>query len=286
MSHPLAALISSGRITLGDTTDQAAVFRACCEPDAFLTEADIGEKLEVSLLRWPYLVLESAGRPVPIASYTQRRQCVGATLDGFVDPEAVRALQAKGVDLELRHLADWHRPTRELEAELEAMVPFAVTARAVLRAPWQQGTQGVEQSAGSLVVQLGGRLRWQADAPVPDVSSDSVQNPGDLLYLPAGRRARHRALDESSLHLALDFITPTVADLVAVVRRHVVQNNPDLILRHHLIAAERRSVEVRDRLRAAVAELSEGRWLAQALALARRRAHRRPPTPPIRWRQP
>jgi ribosomal protein L16 Arg81 hydroxylase len=240
------------------------------DPASFITAAEIHQKLDVGLLRWHYVVFQRNGYEIPVSEYTEKRQCVGVTHDGFVKPAAARALLQEGATVELRRLADWHRPTRTLAADIQETAPIAVSVRAVLRGPHTPdvSTRSGRDAAATMMVQLGGEQRWHIDGPQRETTT---LGPGDVLHLPAGHTGTISTGDEVSLHVAVELIAPGPADFVAALRQHFADTNPDLIVRYHLVPSAMRSAVVRDRLLASVRDLPEDAWQSQALALTRKR---------------
>jgi hypothetical protein len=279
------SLVTSLLAALAEVTGHAPdcpgaleVFRDQCDPAEFICMEEILSRLGGSLLRRPYLRLRHEGLEVAAGDYTERRQCVGHIQDGFADGGAIKALMAHGAHLELRHLAVWHRATRDLVTEVEAELPVAVVARAVVLGISPVGGKGVADTAGSLVVQLDGASQWQVNDHTggSDACESLVLRPGDVLRL--APRCTHEYIMTAvpGLHLILDLKAPTPEDLIFAARRHFMDANADLFLRHHLIPASHRSEAVRDRFRATILGLDPENWRGAALALLRERVHANP----------
>lgn len=268
--HPIAELIRSGSLSPGNPTRTVAVWRETVDPASFITAVEIRQKLDVGLLRWPYVAFQRDGHEIPASEYTEKRQCVGVTRDGFVKPAAARTLLEEGATVELRRLADWHRPTRTLAADIQESAPIAVSVCALLHGPRrpEASTRSGRDAAATIMVQLHGEQRWHIDAPQRETTTLS---PGDVLYLPARHTGTTSTPDEASLHVAVELIAPAPDDFVAALRQHFVDTNPDLIAQYHLVPSAMRSAAVRDRLLASLRELPEDAWQSQALALTRKR---------------
>ena len=268
--HPVAELFRSGSLPPGSPTGTVTVLRDVVDPASCITAAALRQKLEVGLLRRPYVTFRRNGHEVPAGEYTENRQCVGATLDGFVKPAAAHALLEDGATAEFRRLADWHRPSRTLADDIRELESVAVSVSAVLRgrhAP-ELSTRPARNVAATLMVQLYGEQHWEIGASRHETVT---LGPGDVLHLPARNSGTGSTADEASLSMAVELVVPVPDDFLAALRQHLVDTDPDLILRYHLLPRAMRSAAVRDRLLASVRELSDEVWQSKALARTRER---------------
>ncbi|WP_299534944.1 JmjC domain-containing protein [uncultured Streptomyces sp.] len=254
------------------------VVRNAVDPSLLLSSADIGARLDASLLKWPYFTLLKSGEAPAPSSYTTVRDVIGHKVGGFADAAAIRRHMAAGASLKLNQVADWHRPTRDLARTLEQQTDCAANSYIFWTPEAQQGMLPHRDAAHVLAIQVEGRKEWHLHASPEqigaraglDVDSSApthvfTMEPGDVLYLPHGWPHDAVALDGGSLHLTFTLTGPTPEDLVDAVLRRFLQDEEDLVHHFHTRPLDARTAEVRAALARTVGDLDGGAWTRTAL---------------------
>lgn len=222
MNHPLAQLVQDQDLLGSYWNQRHGLFRGAVPVDGLIDEQSVQQTLDTSLLRWPYYILLKDGQQPELTAFTSTREVDGQSVTGLADAAKIRRLLAAGATLKLNQLEDWHRPTRDLMWELEAVIPAELKAF-VFYTP-QDSTGMLPHRDGShvLAIQLAGAKAWRIyDEPEQidarsglDVDVDShshafVMEPGDVLYLPHGMPHVATARGGASLHLTFTITEPT-----------------------------------------------------------------------------
>ncbi|QIZ00876.2 cupin domain-containing protein [Streptomyces sp. S1D4-11] len=198
------------------------ILRGAVDPAGHLSSAVIEQKLDASLLRWPYFSVLRQGAVPPESAYTRTRDVIGHQRPGFPDAAAIHRLMAVSGTLKLNQLADWHRPTRTVVEQLQAAAPVAVASYVFWTPPESRGMLPHRDAAHVLALQLEGRKEWQLYASSGQVRAGAgldvdtarpthtfALEPGDVLYLPHGWPHDAVARDGDSLHLTFTLTEPT-----------------------------------------------------------------------------
>ncbi|WP_328891879.1 JmjC domain-containing protein [Streptomyces sp. NBC_00316] len=254
------------------------IFRGAVDPEDYLSSSFIEDKLEASLLRWPYFSVLRHGAVPPESAYTITRDVIGHKRPGFADAAAIRRLMAAGGTLKLNQLSDWHRPTRELVEQFEAAAPVAVASYVFWTPPESRGMLPHRDASHVVAVQLEGRKEWQLYADDGQVRSSAgldvdadrpshtfVLEPGDVLYLPHGWPHDAIARDGDSLHLTFTLAEPTPDDLLEALGKYVLDNDWELAHRFHATTLEERTDNVREALLAVADAIDDDTWAQAAL---------------------
>ena len=278
----LVELLSAEGVFTGSWSRRHRIFRRAVNLDDHISTAYITEKLEASLLRWPYFSLLRDGQVPHVDTFTKVRNVIGHPRDGFPDPVKIRRLLEAGATLKLNQLADWHRPTRRIVRQFESVVPVAVSTYVFWTPEERRGMLPHRDASHVVVVQLEGQKEWHLYAQQGQVRADAgldvdatepshrfVLEPGDVLYLPHGWPHDAVARNGSSMHLTFTLTEPTPDDLVEAIRKHFDDANPDLLHRFHASGLEERAVDVREALLRGVNELSSEDWTRLALSITR-----------------
>jgi hypothetical protein len=255
-----------------------ALWRACLADTPLLTSAEITEKLEASLLKWPYFTLLADGAQPPVSEYTLVRDVIGQKRGGFPNPSKIRELMRSGASLKLNDLADWHRPIRKAQVALENSLPVLATAYAFWTPPERRGMLPHRDAAHVLAIQLEGRKEWSLykgfgetggaaglDVDTAAPTHQFVLEPGDVLYLPHGWPHDARARDGASLHLTFTLKEPTPEDFLDALVEHFKKADSGLVNRHHASNLEEKSEQVRQALWSHASSLEQDDWLALTL---------------------
>jgi hypothetical protein len=259
-----------------------AILRGAVDPSQFISTELIQRKLDFSLLRWPYFSLLRDGKVPHVSTFTMDRDVIGHKRDGFPNPVAIRRLMDAGATLKLNQLSDWHRDTRALVREVEAIAPVAVSSYVFWTPPENRGMLPHRDASHVIAVQLEGRKEWSLYAqdeqirsgPGLDVDSERpshnfVLEPGDVLYLPHGWPHDAVARDGRSMHLTLTLTEPTPDDLIEALGTHFEAANHELMHRHHALTLEAKSSNVKDAILDQVRTLDEHAWVELALTKMR-----------------
>jgi hypothetical protein len=256
------------------------VWRGAVHPGDFISSAEIEQKLDFSLLRWPYFSLVHDGQNTAPRDYTCQRDVIGQKRTGFADAARIRQCMAQGASLKLNKLTDWHQPSRALRRALEDMLPVAVASYMFWTPADARGMLPHRDAAHVLAIQLEGRKQWNLYADPAQIASTAgldvdsrapthclVLEPGDVLYLPHGWPHDALALEGGrSLHLTFTLTEPTPEDLLEALLGHFSDGCTDLMYRHHARTLEDKSTEVRQALVDAAARFPVEIWVATALA--------------------
>ncbi|WP_042365929.1 JmjC domain-containing protein [Streptacidiphilus neutrinimicus] len=258
------------------------ILRGAVDPADYITTDLIEEKLDSSLLRWPYFSVLRDGAVPHTEHYTTVRDVIGHQRDGFPDPVAIRRLMAAGGTLKLNQLSHWHRPTRRLVEQIEAVVPAAVDSYVFWTPPQRRGMLPHRDASHVLAIQLHGRKEWQLFAQDGQIRSGAgldvdaerpshtfVLEPGDVLYLPHGWPHDAVARDGDSLHLTLTLTEPTPDDLLQALVNHLVETDWELMHRFHATTLEQRTENTRAALLHGAGRLDDSAWTQLALASMR-----------------
>lgn len=258
------------------------ILRGAVDPAGHLSSAFIEQKLDASLLRWPYFSVLRHGAVPPESAYTRSRDVIGHQRPGFPDAAAVRRLMSAGGTLKLNQLSDWHRPTRTVVEQLQAAAPVAVASYVFWTPPESRGMLPHRDASHVLALQLEGRKEWQLYAGSQQVRADAgldvdaahpthtfVLEPGDVLYLPHGWPHDAVARDGDSLHLTFTLTEPTPDDLLEALGRHLLDADYDLAHRFHTTTLEQRTEHVRTALLAHTRDLDDATWAHAALTAMR-----------------
>ncbi|WP_329318109.1 MULTISPECIES: JmjC domain-containing protein [unclassified Streptomyces] len=258
------------------------ILRGAVDPAGHLSSAFIEQKLDASLLRWPYFSVLRHGAVPPESAYTRSRDVIGHQRPGFPDAAAVRRLMSAGGTLKLNQLSDWHRPTRTVVEQLQAAAAVAVASYVFWTPPESRGMLPHRDASHVVALQLEGRKEWQLYAGSQQVRADAgldvdtahpthtfVLEPGDVLYLPHGWPHDAVARDGDSLHLTFTLTEPTPDDLLEALGRHLLDADPDLAHRFHTTTLEQRTERVRTALLAHTRRLGDDTWAQAALTAMR-----------------
>jgi hypothetical protein len=259
-----------------------AILRGAVDPSQYITTEFITGKLEHSLLRWPYFSLLRDGKVPHVSTFTMDRDVIGHKRDGFPNPVAIRRLMDAGATLKLNQLSDWHRDTRTLVRDVEAIAPVAVSSYVFWTPPENRGMLPHRDAAHVIAIQLEGRKEWSLYAADEQIRSGAgldvdsakpshtfVLEPGDVLYLPHGWPHDAIAKDGRSMHLTLTLTEPTPDDLLEALGGRFESTNHELMHRHHALSLEDKSSSVKDAILDQVSTLDEHTWLQLALTTMR-----------------
>jgi cupin superfamily protein len=159
--------------------------------------------------------LKFFGYTVDPAAYTDSR--------GFYDFDRVARLHHGGATIVANEVDLYSGPVYRLKLELEALLRCKVGVNCYATPMKAQGFSRHVDGHDVIIVQLRGRKRWQLFDRAPYVAGDytmdgftqdrpageTVLEPGDLLYLPAGFvHAAKSVAGATSVHLTLGFVPP------------------------------------------------------------------------------
>jgi hypothetical protein len=167
---------------------------------AFIGEADIQRTINLPLLRRPYFSVLKQGVWANPEKVTRSRRVDGVEITGLADPAGIRDALKQGGTLKLNQLEDWHRPTRDLVREIEAILPAELKAYVFYTPQENTGMRPHRDGSHVLAVQLIGAKKWRLYATPDNVDSrpglvetnpndfshEFFMEPGDVLYLPHG----------------------------------------------------------------------------------------------------
>lgn len=284
LGHKLVELLRAEGI-FGDLwAKDHRVVRGAANPADYISTGLITEKLEASLLRWPYFSVLRDGQVPQVGTFTRTRNVIGHPRDGFADLAKIRRLMDAGATLKLNQLSDWHRPTREIVRAIEETAPVSVSTYVFWTPEEKRGMLPHRDASHVVVVQLEGRKEWHLYAQRGQVRSDAgldvdnaepshrfVLEPGDVLYLPHGWPHDAVAHGGPSMHLTFTLTEPTPEDLLEALRQHIEDANPDLVGRFHARTLEQRSSDVQAALVRGLDELDAETWTRLALSTMRRK---------------
>lgn len=258
------------------------VWERAVDPTGFISTAEIDQRLDASLLRWPYFTVLRNGEQPASHTYTTTRDVIGQKRSGFPDAVEIRRLMADGASLKLNQISDWHRPTRDIRYALEKILPVVATSYAFWTPAERNGMRPHRDAAHVVVIQLEGQKEWhlygRPDQAVStagldvDTSSSThtfILEPGDVLYLPHGQAHDALARYGNSLHLTFTLSEPTPEDLLDALLTRFSAQYIDLVHRHHALTLERKSEQVRIALASEVNRFDTEEWLSSALAAMR-----------------
>lgn len=282
MSHPLVTLLREQGVFSDSWGKEFTIVRGAVDPADYISSSFIREKLETSMLRWPYFSVLRRGEVPQVSSYTKSRDVIGHMRDGFPDPVAIERLMAVGGTLKLNKLTDWHRPTRTIARAIEEIAPVAVSTYVFWTPAESRGMLPHRDASHVVVVQLEGRKDWNLYAQSGQVRSgagldvDSTEpsdtftlEPGDVLYLPHGVPHDAIARDGQSLHLTFTLAEPTPEDLLEALRLHMERSEWELSHRYHARTLPQRSADVKEALLRAAAGYDADAWTQLALSMTR-----------------
>jgi ribosomal protein L16 Arg81 hydroxylase len=195
---------------------------------AFIGVDDIQRIIDMPLLRRPYFSVLKQGVWANVDKVTHTDRADGTEITGLATAAGIREALARGGTLKLNQLEDWHRPTRDLVREIEAIVPAELKSYIFYTPSENTGMRPHRDGSHVLAVQLVGAKKWRlyatpgrvdaraglVDVDPGDYSHEFVMEPGDVLYLPHGYPHAASAQDEDSLHLTLTITEPGPLELV------------------------------------------------------------------------
>ncbi|MFF4549902.1 JmjC domain-containing protein [Streptomyces sp. NPDC001435] len=258
------------------------ILRGAVDPAGCISSAFVEDRLEASLLRWPYFSVLRHGAVPHERAYTTSRDVIGHERPGFPDRAAIHRLMSAGGTLKLNQLSDWHRPTRALVEEFEAAAPVAVASYVFWTPPESRGMLPHRDASHVVAVQLEGRKEWQLyaqegqvrggaglDVDAQEPTHTFVLEPGDVLYLPHGWPHDAVARDGDSFHLTFTLTEPTPDDLLEALATHLLANDWELAHRFHATTLEERTENVRSALLGSARTLDDDTWANAALTAMR-----------------
>lgn len=231
-------------------------------------------------LRTPFLRVAKNGATLPDASFTAPAG-VGATIADQVDDTALWREFADGATLVLQALQRTWAPVGDFTARLAAELGHPVQANAYVTPPQNRGFDAHYDVHDVFVLQIEGTKRWIVHRPVhPDPlrdqpwtdhrqavaeaaqgepHTDTVLEPGDVLYLPRGWLHAAEAQGEVSVHLTLGVHAWTRYALAEqLMRSALAELRDDPWMRGSLplgaTGPDEATAPVRERLLAAVTE--------------------------------
>ncbi|MFI8003461.1 cupin domain-containing protein [Streptomyces sp. NPDC086010] len=197
--------------------------------DLFSAEA-VDELVSRRGLRTPFIRVAKDGAPLPESSYTSSAG-VGAEIGDQVDDTALWRAFADGATLVLQALQRTWEPVADFGAGLGSELGHPVQANAYVTPPQSRGFDDHFDVHDVFVVQIAGTKRWVVHRPVHtdplrdqpwtayrsavaeaadgEAHTDTVLEPGDVLYLPRGWLHAARAQGEISIHLTFGVHTWT-----------------------------------------------------------------------------
>ncbi|MFF4244765.1 cupin domain-containing protein [Streptomyces sp. NPDC001822] len=203
-------------------------------------------------LRTPFLRVAKNGATLPESSYTSSAG-VGAGIGDQVDDTALWRAFDDGATLVLQALQRTWAPVADFCAGLGSELGHPVQANAYVTPPRSRGFDDHYDVHDVFVVQVVGTKRWVVHRPVhPDplrdqpwtayrsavaeaacaeAHTDTVLEPGDVLYLPRGWLHAAEAQGEISVHLTLGVHTWTrhaLAEQLAQVALEALRDDPEM----------------------------------------------------------
>ncbi|WP_327121910.1 cupin domain-containing protein [Streptomyces sp. NBC_01341] len=270
--------------------------------DLFSAEA-VDELVSRRGLRIPFLRVAKNGATLPESSYTSPAG-VGAGVGDQADDTALWRAFADGATLVLQALQRTWAPVADFSAGLGSELGHPVQANAYVTPPQSRGFDDHYDVHDVFVVQVEGTKRWVVHRPVhPDplrdqpwtafrsavaeaacgeAHTDTVLEPGDVLYLPRGWLHAAQAQGEISIHLTLGVHTWTrhaLAEQLARAALDALRDDPEMrtSLPLGVDGPEGEIGIVRKRLMAAVADADS----ASRFHRAQRRQARPAPLGPL-----
>ncbi|WP_369212386.1 cupin domain-containing protein [Streptomyces flavofungini] len=225
--------------------------RASDFSDLFSADA-VDELVARRGLRTPFLRVAKDGSTLPEASFTSSGG-IGATVSDQLDDTALWRAFADGATLVLQALHRTWEPVAELAARLGTELGHPVQANAYVTPPQNRGFDAHYDVHDVFVLQIEGTKRWIVHEPVhPDPlrdqpwtdrrtavaeaargepHTDTVLEPGDVLYLPRGWLHAAEAQGEVSVHLTLGVHTWTrhaLAEQLAEAALATLRDDPGM----------------------------------------------------------
>lgn len=230
IGNPLVRLLSSASFREAHWDASPAVFRQAVPPTMFPDERFLLNTLKRGLLRWPYFTLLQEGQQPPVKSFTTVRTVRGKQLTGFPDPAKVGQLLGRGATVKFTGIEEWHRPTRKLLRDVEAIFPGEAMSFMFYTPDEKSGLRAHSDGAHVVAVQVSGTKEWRLYGDFDKYESEAgvvegvgaptkvfVLEPGDVLYLPHGAVHMASATAGASLHATFTITEPTPADLAEAV---------------------------------------------------------------------
>ncbi|MGP3937989.1 JmjC domain-containing protein [Nonomuraea sp. KM88] len=237
------------------------------------------------MLRRPYFSVLKEGVWADPDRVT-RTECVnGYEITGLANAAGIRAALAEGGTVKLNQMEDWHKPSRDLVAELGKRIPAEVKSYVFFTPRQSRGTRPHRDASHVLVVQLAGIKEWRlyatpefigAESGLIDVQLDActhrfTMEPGDLLYLPHGWPHVPHTHDQDSLHLTLTLTEPGPLDLVEALLATFREDNQGLMRQQARMYVEDKAEAVAKALSLHTQAVTDERILTAALSRMRRR---------------
>jgi hypothetical protein len=283
--HPLVALIDEIGIFGGASPKQHVLLKEALPVSAFMDLSEFKQVIDMPLLRRPYFTVMKEGVAADPDLVTRTERVGGNEITGLANGPAIHAAMAQGGTVKLNQMEDWHRPTRDLVAELGERIPAEIKAYVFFTPSQSRGTRPHRDASHVIVLQLAGVKDWRLyaqpehvsarsgliDVDLDDCSHRFTMEPGDLLYLPHGWPHVPHTRDQDSLHLTLTLTEPTPTDLVEAMLETLREDCHELMGQQSRLYVEDKAEAVAKALSRHVQAVPEERILAAALRRMRRR---------------
>jgi len=284
--HTLVALIDNIGLFGGATPNkQHVLLKGAVPVSAFMDMAEFKQVIDMPLLRRPYFTVMKEGVAADPELVTRTERPGGNEVAGLANAAGIHAAMTRGGTVKLNQMEDWHKPSRDLVAELGELIPAEIKSYVFFTPSQSRGTRPHRDASHVIVVQLAGVKDWRLyaqpehvsarsgliDVDLDDCSHRFTMEPGDLLYLPHGWPHVPHTRDQDSLHLTLTLTEPTPMDLVEALLETFREDGQDLMGQQSRLYVEDKAEAVAKALSRHVLAVPEERILAAALRRMRRR---------------
>lgn len=228
------------------------------------TSAEIWEQFDCGQFVSPYFAVLRDGRAVPLGAVTETRVVQQRPRPGYADGAAVREHFATGHTVRLNESDHWHPGIKELAAGLRTELRAAVRCALFLGPAGSTGAPVRSARDHVIAVQLEGRTDWK----VGGEADAFVLEPGQALYIPAGRAHTARVGEGESLHLALSVRRPSPRDLAGTAVAGFLDGTAvDAIAgTHHYLTLDEKVAWLRTELSAYLSGQDVGALVREAVA--------------------
>nr|WP_164903456.1 cupin domain-containing protein [Nonomuraea polychroma] len=252
---------------------------------ALMNMSEFKQVIDMPLLRRPYFTVMKEGVAANPDLVTRTERVGGNEITGLANAAAIHAAMAQGATVKLNQMEDWHKPTRDLVAELSERIPAEIKAYVFFTPKESRGTRPHRDASHVIVVQLAGTKDWRLyaqpqhvsarsgliDVDLDDCSHRFTMEPGDLLYLPHGWPHVPHTRDQDSLHMTLTLTEPTPMDLVEAMLETFREDCHDLMGQQSRLYVEDKAEAVAKALGHHAQDVPDERILTAALRRMRRR---------------
>ncbi|MEX2439639.1 MAG: cupin domain-containing protein [Actinomycetota bacterium] len=213
---------------------RAAVYTAADRPAGFadlLTFDDVDRLLTTTSLRAPAFRVVKAGEKIAESAYTRSGTTGSKPVAGMADPARIAELFRDGATIVLQGLHRYHEPVSRLCRDLELDLGHPCQVNAYITPPGAQGLAVHADPHDVFTLQAFGRKRWEIHTAPREPERpplDTLVEPGDCIYMPAGTSHAASTQDELSGHLTIGVHVTPWREVVAEAVRSALEEDPSL----------------------------------------------------------